>query len=335
MITPIKISPFARRSSGGGFAPSNTVAPEITGTLEVGETLTCSTGTWTGTPTITYSYQWKRGATNIGTNSATYTQVYADLNQNITCTVTATNGAGSSSQVSNTVVTIFNRLSHGLKWAVDTENMTEIGTTTTLIDYFGNNSLANVGASQQPTTVAAQFGSKSILRFTTDDILTKSVSNWFAADTSGQITLVVKSNTTVFQWFFGSSDTASTKIWDVRKQATTNQLAHLHNVGDTVSGTLVGTQNLGTSLFKVVTIASNGTVDKMYVNGVAETISSGTLGGKWLADFPTQRDNITLGGIIFSATGYSNIDVYGAYYGAFNETNILNLHANLMAIGGL
>ena len=73
----------------------------------------------------------------------------------------------------------------------------------------------------------------------------------------------------------------------------------------------------------------------MYVNGVAETISTGTLGGKWLADFPTQRDNISLGGVISNIIYYGNSDIYGAYYGAFNETNILNLHANLMAIGGL
>ena len=40
--------------------PENTVAPAITGSAQTGHVLTCSTGTWTGEPTPTYTYQWKR-----------------------------------------------------------------------------------------------------------------------------------------------------------------------------------------------------------------------------------------------------------------------------------
>ena len=39
---------------------SNKVAPAITGTAKDGQTLTAENGTWEGTPTITYSYQWQR-----------------------------------------------------------------------------------------------------------------------------------------------------------------------------------------------------------------------------------------------------------------------------------
>lgn len=39
-----------------GTAPVNTVAPVLSGTTEVGQTLTSTTGTWTGTSPITYSY---------------------------------------------------------------------------------------------------------------------------------------------------------------------------------------------------------------------------------------------------------------------------------------
>lgn len=84
-------------------APSNSVAPVISGTTSLGSTLTSTTGTWSGTAPITYSYQWKRGATNIGTNSSTYVTVVGDSLANITCVVTATNIAGSANATSNTL----------------------------------------------------------------------------------------------------------------------------------------------------------------------------------------------------------------------------------------
>jgi hypothetical protein len=82
-------------------APTNSVAPVISGTAVVGQTLTSTTGTWSGIPTPTYSYQWKRGATNIGTNANTYILVAADAGQSITCVVTATNAGGSANATSN------------------------------------------------------------------------------------------------------------------------------------------------------------------------------------------------------------------------------------------
>jgi hypothetical protein len=49
----VKVSAIA-----GGAAPNNTVAPSITGTAEVGQTLTRVAGTWTGTPTPSVAVQW-------------------------------------------------------------------------------------------------------------------------------------------------------------------------------------------------------------------------------------------------------------------------------------
>jgi len=85
-------------------APVNTVAPVISGGNYVGDVLTTTDGTWSGSPT-SYSYQWKRGATNIGTNANTYTLVSADANTNITCVVTATNAIGSTNATSNIFTT--------------------------------------------------------------------------------------------------------------------------------------------------------------------------------------------------------------------------------------
>jgi hypothetical protein len=90
-------------------APTNSVAPVISGTSLVGEILTTTTGTWSGIPTPTYSYQWKRGVTNIGTNATTYTLVAADAGQSITCVVTATNAGGSANATSN-ALSIYNSL---------------------------------------------------------------------------------------------------------------------------------------------------------------------------------------------------------------------------------
>lgn len=102
---------FAKRpSSGGASLPVNTVAPVVSGTAVVGQSLTTTDGTWTGTPSPTFSYQWYRGATPIsGATSTTYTLVQADAGNtsNIKCVVTATNSAGSASADSNTIATIF------------------------------------------------------------------------------------------------------------------------------------------------------------------------------------------------------------------------------------
>ena len=85
-------------------APVNTVAPVISGTAVVGQTLSSTTGTWTGAPTPTYAYQWKRNGSNIASaTSSTYTLVQADATFAITCAVTATNIAGSAEATSNSL----------------------------------------------------------------------------------------------------------------------------------------------------------------------------------------------------------------------------------------
>jgi hypothetical protein len=42
-------------------APSNTAAPNVTGSIgvEIGSLLTCTSGTWQGTPAPVLTYQWK------------------------------------------------------------------------------------------------------------------------------------------------------------------------------------------------------------------------------------------------------------------------------------
>lgn len=84
-------------------APQPTVAPAITGTPEVGELLTVSDGTWTGTPT-SYTYRWTRNGTVIaGATADTYTLVPADEGATIRARVTAINASGSFTSSSNSV----------------------------------------------------------------------------------------------------------------------------------------------------------------------------------------------------------------------------------------
>jgi hypothetical protein len=91
-------------SNGVGQAPINDIAPVVSGLLTTGSTLSCTTGTWSGAPTITYAYQWRRGGVDIvGATSSTYVLVVADMYNNIDCLVTATNAFGSGQAPSNSV----------------------------------------------------------------------------------------------------------------------------------------------------------------------------------------------------------------------------------------
>jgi len=85
-------------------APANTAVPVISGTTTEGSTLSTTDGTWTGSPTPSYAYQWKRGGANIGgATASTYLLVTADIAATITVTVTATNAGGSASATSTGV----------------------------------------------------------------------------------------------------------------------------------------------------------------------------------------------------------------------------------------
>jgi uncharacterized protein YukE len=92
---------------GPGSAPSNTAPPTVSGTPREGSTLTANAGTWSGTSTITFTYQWQRcnatgGACSniIGATSRTYALNAADIGRTMRVVVTARNSVGSSSRTS-------------------------------------------------------------------------------------------------------------------------------------------------------------------------------------------------------------------------------------------
>ena len=91
----------------GGEAPVNLTAPVVSGTGVVGQTLTTTNGTWSGTLPFTYTYQWQRNGSPIsGATSSTYVLVSADAGANVSCVVTATNSKGSASASSNAIAVI-------------------------------------------------------------------------------------------------------------------------------------------------------------------------------------------------------------------------------------
>jgi hypothetical protein len=85
-------------------APHNTSAPVASGVGSAGQTLSCSTGSWTGAATLKYTYQWTRDGSAIsGATTSAYLVQAADQGHGLACLVTATNGAGHATATSNTI----------------------------------------------------------------------------------------------------------------------------------------------------------------------------------------------------------------------------------------
>ncbi len=82
-IGPVAAAPLA--------PPSNTSPPTISGVAQQGNTLTASSGSWSGTSPITYQYSWSDGATG-----PTDSLSAADVGNVVSVTVTATNSAGTA-----------------------------------------------------------------------------------------------------------------------------------------------------------------------------------------------------------------------------------------------
>jgi len=94
-------------TSGPPAAPVNTVAPVISGGNYVGDVLTTTDGTWTGSPTFTYQWFNENDTENIvGATSSTYTLGSVLAGIDISCKVTGTNAAGSDTGVSNVIGTL-------------------------------------------------------------------------------------------------------------------------------------------------------------------------------------------------------------------------------------
>jgi hypothetical protein len=76
--------------------PLDLTPPAIAGSPQLGQTLTCSSGSWSNNPT-SYTYVWERtGAILSGATGSTYVPSASDAAQAISCIVVAHNAAGNS-----------------------------------------------------------------------------------------------------------------------------------------------------------------------------------------------------------------------------------------------
>jgi hypothetical protein len=84
-------------------APGNSAPPVVAGSASIGQTLTCSPGTWTHGP-LRYAYQWFRdGRPVAGATASAYIVTAADAGLPLSCEVVASNSGGTATAISASV----------------------------------------------------------------------------------------------------------------------------------------------------------------------------------------------------------------------------------------
>ncbi|SMH50526.1 Serine protease, subtilisin family [Rathayibacter oskolensis] len=120
--------------------------PTISGTAQVGRTLTANAGTWAPQP-VAFAYQWKRdGSVVSGATAATYTPVAADSGTTLTVTVTGTKSGYTTLARTSAGVSV----APGLQTLMPTPTIS--GSTTV-----GSTLTANPGTWDAGTTLAYQW----------------------------------------------------------------------------------------------------------------------------------------------------------------------------------
>ncbi len=81
--------------------PADVLLPSVSGSAVMGQTLSASTGSWTGATPIRYAYQWQQDGADIsGATASIYVPTSSDVGHQLDVVVKASNSAGSSSAIS-------------------------------------------------------------------------------------------------------------------------------------------------------------------------------------------------------------------------------------------
>lgn len=307
IINPYLVAPSA-------VAPSNTVAPVISGTQVVGSVLSSTTGTWAGTAPITYTYQWYRGASLIsGATSNTYTLVQADAGNtsNITCKVTGTNIAGNSTATSNTLAQIFDLDANTFISSASITDSTQKGAINTLCINLKGYSIWTKMKAIYPV-VGGSAGSHAVNLKTPGTYNLTFSTGWTHASTgmtpngtsayantnftaSGNLTLYnshlsyysrTSGNPAATQSFMGNNSNTGTfdnkAVWNIAYQNTGAALATQHSVASVSDYASATGQTSRAAFWMNNRTSSTSTTLKIWKNGTSVANATTTPGGEVL-----------------------------------------------------
>jgi hypothetical protein len=99
----VGVAPSLAGDARSTVAPSNVSPPTVSGTAQIGQALTATSGSWTGDNPITFTYAWERCDT-AGSNCAAiagasgnvYAVAAADGGHTLRAAVTAHNASGTA-----------------------------------------------------------------------------------------------------------------------------------------------------------------------------------------------------------------------------------------------
>lgn len=260
-------------------APVNTVAPSVTGNQLPGQTLTCNTGTWTGSPAPTYTYQWAFGGVDIGgETSSTYVADSSHVEGNLTCTVTGTNASGSANATSanHTLWTPVGNISTFSYFASDAASTIHdtSGSVDTWDDQSGNGYNLTASTTARPTTGSVTINSRNAISFngTTNTMSVNSA--WYAiANGSNTACVTFKlASVTPNSRFIAATESASSRWYLLWLGTPTNQFWVLNSTSSTDQVTY--STSPGTTNPHILCLRRNGSSVAMIYDGVSVATGS-------------------------------------------------------------
>ena len=252
----------------------------ISGSPVFGQSLSAVTSSLTSTPSVTLgtlTYQWKRGSTNIGTNSASYTLVQDDIGNTITVTVSAANCSGSVSSSATATVTKANTQTAPSAPTKSGSTSTSITLTTmTGCEYDMNNGTWQTSSTFNGLTPNTSYSFRA-RRAETATLLASSASSTASISTdkamlSGTVTITGSA-------VFGQILTANTSLLTSTPSVTLGALSYqwrrgTNNIsGATGSTYTLASDDIGSTLNVVITAAN---CDGSITSGSTATVGKAT-----------------------------------------------------------